>query len=73
MIFLYFLFHPLLSFATFSMTCLFFYTPKDSNPVQFSLLLLFLYIMCVLYSSIFFFLSEFLLVSAWYFSIVLYL
>ena len=61
MIFLYFLFHPLLSFTTFSSTYLFFYTPEDSNPMQFSLLLMLLYVMCVLSSSIFFFLSEFLL------------
>jgi len=45
MIFLYFLFRPLLSFATFFSTYLFFYTPENSNPMQFSLLLLLLYIM----------------------------
>jgi len=71
MIFLYFLLCPLLSFATFSSTYLFFYIPEDSNPMQFSLLLLLLYVMCVLSSSIFFFLSEFLSVSVWWFSIVL--
>jgi len=72
-IFLYFLFRPLLSFAAFSSAYLFFYIPEDSNPVQFSLLLMLLYVMCVLSNSIFFFLSEFLLVSAWWFSIVLHL
>jgi hypothetical protein len=46
MIFLYFLFRPLLSFATFSSAYLFFYIPKDSNPMQLSLLLLLLYVMC---------------------------
>jgi len=63
MIFLYFLFRPLLSFATFSSACLFFYIPEDFNPMQFSLLLLLLYVMCVLSSSISFFLSESILVS----------
>ena len=33
MIFLWFLIHPLLSFATFSLACLFFYIPENSNPV----------------------------------------
>ena len=47
MIFLYFLFHPLLSFATFSLAYLFFHTPEDSNLMQFSLLLLLLYVICV--------------------------
>jgi hypothetical protein len=61
-IFLYFLFRPLLSFTTFSLAYLFFYILEDSNPMQFSLFLLLLYIMCVLSSSIFLFLSEFLLV-----------
>jgi len=65
MIFLYFLFCPLLSFATFSSAYLFFCIPEDSNPMQFSLLLMLLYVMCVLSISIFFFLSEFLLVSVW--------
>jgi hypothetical protein len=55
MIFLYFLFHPLLSFATFALSYLLFYTAVDSNRMQFSLLLLLLYIRCVLSSSIFFF------------------
>ena len=73
MIFLCSLFRPLFSFATFSSAYLFFYTPEDSNPMRFSLLLPLLYVMYVLSNSIFFFLSEFLLVSAWYFSIVLYL
>jgi len=41
-----FLFHPLLSFTTFSLAYLFFYIPEDSNPMQFSLLLLLLYVMC---------------------------
>ena len=35
MIFLCFLFRPLLSFATFSLACRFFYIPEDSNPMQF--------------------------------------
>jgi hypothetical protein len=61
MIFLYFLFHPLLSFTTFSSTYLFFCTPEDSSPMRFSLLLLRLYVMCVQPASISFFLSEFLL------------
>jgi len=65
MIFLRFLFHPLLSFATFSSAYLFFYTPKDSNLMRFSLLLLFLYALCVQSNSIFFFLSKFLLASVW--------
>jgi hypothetical protein len=34
MIFLYFLFHPLLSFAAFSSAYLFFCTPEDSNPMH---------------------------------------
>jgi len=37
--------------------------PEDSNLMQFSLLLLFLYVMCVQFNSIFFFLSDFLLTS----------
>ena len=32
----------------FSLAYLFFYIPEDSNPMQFSLFLLFLYAMCVL-------------------------
>jgi hypothetical protein len=64
MIFLCFLFHPLLSFATFSLAYLFFYTPEDSNLMRFSQLLLLLYIMCVQSNSVFF-LSEFLLASVW--------
>ena len=63
MIFLCSLSHPLLSFATFSLACLSFYIPEDSNIMQFSLLLLFLYVMCVRFNSIFFFLSDFLLTS----------
>jgi len=55
MIFLYSLFHPLLSFATFSSAYLFFYTPEDSNLMRFSLLLPLLYVMCVLSNSIFLF------------------
>ena len=47
MIFLCFLSHPLLSFATFSSACLSFCIPEDSNLMQFPLLLLFLYVMCV--------------------------
>ena len=38
----------------FSLAYLFFYIPEDSNPMQFSLLLLLLFVMCVLSSSIFF-------------------
>ena len=60
MIFPCFLFHPLLSFATFSSAYLFFYIPEDSSLMQSSLLLLFLCVMCVQSDSIFF-LSEFLL------------
>jgi hypothetical protein len=41
-IFLYFLFRPLLSFATFSSAYLVFCISEDSNPMQFSLLLLLL-------------------------------
>jgi hypothetical protein len=59
MIFLCFLFHPLLSFATFSSAYLFFYTPEDSNLMRFSLLLLLLYVMCVQSNSIFSLLSEY--------------
>ena len=54
MIFLCFLFHPLLTFATFSSAYLFFYTPDDSNLMRISLLLLLLYVMCVQSNSIFF-------------------
>ena len=61
MIFLCFLSHPLLSFATFSSACISFYIPEDSTLMQLSLLLLFLYVMCVQSNSIFFFLSYFLL------------
>jgi hypothetical protein len=57
--FLYFLFHPLLSLATFSSAYLFFCTPEDSNLMRFSLLLLLLYIMCVQSNSIFSLLSEY--------------
>jgi len=53
MIFLCFLFHPLLSFTTFSSACLFFYTPEDSSLMRFSLLPLPLYVMCVQSNSIF--------------------
>ena len=56
-IFFCFLSHPLLSFARFSSTCLSFYTPADSNLMQLSQLLLFLYVMCVQSSSIFFLFS----------------
>jgi hypothetical protein len=51
--------------ATFSSAYLFFYTPEDSSLMQFSPLLVLLYLMCVQSSSIFFFLSEFLLASVW--------
>jgi hypothetical protein len=60
-----FLFHPLLSLATFSSAYLFFYTAEDSNLMRFSLLPLLLYAMCVQSNSIFFFLSKFLLASVW--------
>jgi hypothetical protein len=65
MTFLCFLFHLLLSFASFSSAYLFFYTPDDSNLMRFSLLLLFLYDMCVQSSPTFLFLSEFILASVW--------
>jgi hypothetical protein len=58
MIFLFLLFHPLLSFATFSSAYLFFYIPGDSNLMLFSLLLLLLCVMCVQSNSIFFFLKN---------------
>jgi len=47
MIFQHFLFHPLLSFATFSSAYLFFYIPENSNLMRFSLLFLLLYVMYV--------------------------
>jgi hypothetical protein len=59
MIFLCFLFHPLLSFVTFSSAYLFFYIPEDSNLMRFYLLLLLLYVMCAHSNFSFFFLSEF--------------
>ena len=71
MIFLCFLFHPLLSFATFSSAYLSLYIPENSNLTWFALLFLFLYVMCVQSNSIFFFLSDFLLTSDRWFSIVL--
>jgi len=43
-----YLFRPLLSFTMFFSAYLFFYIPEDSNPTQFSLLLLLPYVMCVL-------------------------
>ena len=46
MIFLCFLFHPLLAFSTFSFAYLFFYTPEDSNLMRFTLFLLLLYVLC---------------------------
>jgi hypothetical protein len=52
MIFLCLVFHPLLSFATFSLVYPFFYIPEDSNLMQFSLLLLWLCVMCVQSNSI---------------------
>jgi hypothetical protein len=61
--FLCFLSHPPLPFATFSSPYLSLYIPEDSNLMQFSLLPLFLYVMCVQSSSIFFFLSALLLTS----------
>ena len=63
MIFLCFLAHPLLSFATFSLASLSFDIPEDSSLMQFPLLLLFLYVMCVQSNSIFFFLSDCLLTT----------
>jgi hypothetical protein len=47
MIFLCFLFHPILSFTTFTSAYFFFYTSEDSNLMRFSLLLLLLYVMRV--------------------------
>jgi len=44
MISLCFLFHPLLSFATFSSAYLFLYIPEDFNLMRFSLFLLLLYV-----------------------------
>ena len=70
MMFLLLLFHPLLSVATFSLAYLFFCIPEDSNLMLFSLLLLLLCIICVQSSSIFFYLSDFLLASVGWFSIV---
>ena len=67
-IFLCFLFHSVSSFATFSSAYLFFYILEDSNLMRFSLLLL---LRSVQSNSIFFFSSEFLLVSVWWFSIIL--
>jgi hypothetical protein len=71
MIFLFLLFHPLLSFATFSSAYLFFYIPDDSNLMLFSLLLLLLCVVWVQSNSIFIFLFGFLLASVGWFSIVL--
>jgi len=71
MIFLCLLSHSLLPFATFSSACLSFCIPEDSNLMQFSILLLFLYVTCVQSSSIFLFVSDFLLTSDGWFSIVL--
>ena len=47
MIFLCFLFYPILSFATFSSAYLFFYTHEDFNLMRFPLLHLLIYVMCV--------------------------
>ena len=47
-----FLSHPVLSIATFSSAYLSFNIPEDSNLMQFSLLLLFLYVMCVQSNSV---------------------
>ena len=71
MIILCFLSHPLLSFATFSSAYHSFYIAEDSNLIQFSLLLLFLYVMSVQSNSIFFFLSDSLLTYDEWFSTVL--
>ena len=71
MIFLCFVSHPLLFFTMFSSAYLSFYIHEDSNRMQFSLLLLFLYVMCVQSNSVFFFLSDFLLTSDGWFSAVL--
>ena len=70
-IFLCSLSHPPLPFATFSSAYLSFYIAEDSNPMQFSLLLPFLYVMCVQSSSIFFLLPDFLFNSDGLFSTVL--
>jgi len=70
MIFLFLILHPLLSFIIFSSAYLFFYIPKDSNLMLFYLLLLLLCVMCVQSNSIFFFLSDFLMASVGWFSIV---
>ena len=66
-IFFCFLSHPLLPFATFSSAYLSFYEyiPDDSNLMQFSLLLLFLYVMFVLSNSIFFFFFWFSITFWW--------
>jgi len=69
MIFLFLLFHPLMSFATFSSAYLFFYIHENSNLMLFSLLRLLLCVMCVQSNSIFFFLSDFLLASVGWLSI----
>ena len=69
MIFLFLLLHPLLSF-TFSSFCLF-YIPEGSSLILFLLLLLFLCVMCVQSNYIFFFLSDVLLASVGWFSLVI--
>ena len=69
MIFLCFLSHPLLSVAKFSSAYISFYVPEDSNLMYFSLLLLFLYVMCVPTNTIFFYLSDSLLTSDRWFPI----
>ena len=70
MIILFFLFRPLLSFATFSSAYLFFYIPEDSSLMRFSLLLLLLCVIFVQSKPISFFSSESLLASVWWFSII---
>ena len=68
MIFLFLVFHSLLSFATFSSAYIFLYIPEDSNLMLFSLLLLLLRVMYNQTNSIFFFLSDFLSASVGRFS-----
>ena len=61
---------PSIVLCHFSSAYLFVSIPEDFNLMLFSLLLLFLCVMCVQSNSISFFLSDFLLASAGWFSIV---
>jgi len=70
-IFLCFISHPLLPFAKFSSGYLSYCIPEDSNPMQFSLLFLILYVMCVQCNPTFFILSDFLFTSDGRYSTVL--